>query len=584
MLLPKTTMVPAMRWGGIAAVLTVLLAFPAWGQSTLRSRPARPISVVDGIDWSLPSRARMSPSAGYLTWNPNWALAFADRPQYRDGGIHLASFLLPTWAELNPAEGEYDWRRLDQQIRFSTGKPGMGYVLCPVGFSETHPNFFRNRPQRRVTPVWVERKGEVTYLSNGAVAAWEPGSVHQRYFGQFLKALGARYKNDPKLIGVSMAGLDCFHGEWCWRGYDAGWVVADVDRVLREAEEQTGLTPATFEAWGKRFIDDYVAAFRPNQSKLVWMNSEDQCIWTPRRPKAYIAPATALWKYAYAKGCGNRDGGVEIWNRYLNEGHGMRWTDAGYLEVIEDLAPLRENRFWYTENEYYRRDWPKDDMRVRWFTSSMRTLQMRRQWMAVWSDLDMLDALIPGFVRWMELSLGKTARTSVDAWCWLREGYPKRRRPLKNYERWLFQRDVEPDGLTQPAERVDVSSIARGGNRYVFAEDYEYHARRTDVRSGSPYIYFSVDRTFAAGDTREWLFKVTYLDSPDVTWTVEYATAMRGTTVGIMRTEGTGQMRTATFTLPGVQFRRATRGMDFRIACRGDEDLTVQFVRLVKNR
>jgi len=155
---------------------------------------------------------------------------------------------------------------------------------------------------------------------------------------------------------------------------------------------------------------------------------------------------------------------------------------------------------------------------------------------------------------------------------------------LKNYERWLFQRDVEPDGLTQPAERVDVSSIARGGNRYVFAEDYEYHARRTDVRSGSPYIYFSVDRTFAAGDTREWLFKVTYLDSPDVTWTVEYATAMRGTTVGIMRTEGTGQMRTATFTLPGVQFRRATRGMDFRIACRGDEDLTVQFVRLVKNR
>lgn len=566
------------------STITILLTFTAAmcrGQSTYSDRQAAPVEIVPGIDWRLPDHTRMSPRAGYLTWNPNWARKRADLERYRDGGLHLGSILMPVWADMNPSENQYDWRRLDQHIRFSTEKPGTGYILCVVGFSQTHPNWKPKRSQRNVVPAWVEAKGKVGYLSNGMVAAWEPGCVYQRYFGRFLKALGDRYKADPKLIAVSMAGLDCYHGEWCWRGTKTSWDAADVDRTLLEAETTTGFNPQSFERWGMEFIDGYVAAFKPFQHKLVWMNGEDQFIWTPRRPQAYADPSQALWQYAYAQGCGGRDGAVEVWNRFLNPGHGMRWTEAGYLEVNEDLSPLRENCAWYTENEYYRLEWPEEEIRLRWFTSSMRALQMRRQWVAVWDLLDDLERLDPAFVRWTELSLGKNAQTSADAWCWLREGYPKRNRPLKNFERWLFQRDIMPDGLTRPAHKVTLGPIA-ATNRYVFAYDYEYQARRTDMAAGSHCIYFRADRNFVDTSTKGWQLKVSYVDSPDVTWTIEYSTDSGSTDTGIIHHTGTGTLQTISLELPGIQFRGAINGMDFRIVCLGPQDLTTQFVRLVK--
>lgn len=538
--------------------------------------------IADGYDWRLPQEVKMHPSAGYLTWNPNWARKIADRGFHPDGGIHLASILMPVWADMNPAEGEYDWRKLDQQIRFSTKKPGTGYVLAVVGFSKMHPNAFKKRPQRRVVPAWVEKKGKVSYLANGMVAYWEPGCVGQKYFGTFLKALGDRYKKDPKLVAVSMAGLDCYHGEWCWRGYDSGFDAAKVDEILREAEEKTGFNPKTYEAWGRKFIDDYVAAFSPNQRLLAWMNGSDNAIWTPRRKTEYEAPTIALWKYAYAEGCGNRDGAVEVWNRMLFDGFGTRWTDDGYLEVNEDLAPIKENRCWYTENEFYRKEWGDEENALRWFTASMRTLQMRRSWVAVGAELDYLGTLFPGFNRWVELSLGKTAKTSSDAWTWLREGYPKRDKPLKNYERWLFQRDTKPDGVTKPAQKIVVPPRLAKPNRYVFATDYEFHARRTDRANGSNAIYFRADPAFVGEGKGNWELKITFVDTPEARWLVEHSALKGKRKTGAVTNTGTGKLRTATFKLPALRFEQAFRGMDFRIISVGSKDTVIRLVRLVK--
>ena len=67
--------------------------------------------------------------------------------------------------------------------------------------------------------------------------------------------------NRPRLIGVDLRGLDCRDGEWCWR---------DGPRVLKEAEQQTGLTPAALRAWGMQFIRDYLDAFKGQRRKHIW--------------------------------------------------------------------------------------------------------------------------------------------------------------------------------------------------------------------------------------------------------------------------------------------------------------------------
>lgn len=543
---------------------------------------ATPVLHSDGIDWGLPASTKMTDGAGYLSWNPNWIHRRRQLDRYQDGSTHFATILMIAWGDLNPGEGVYDWRKLDQNIRFSTKNGGAGVVLCVVTYSKSHPKPYPNLPQSKVIPAWVEAKGRVSYLSNDAPAPWEPGSMIQKYHGIFLKEFGRRYKNDPRVVAVNMAGLDCEHGEWCWRGRGgAGWDAEDIDSVLREAEEKTGLTPETYEAWGRRFIDDHVEAFKPRQHKLVWMSGEDNAIWSPRRSREYIPATRRLWGYAYQRGCGGRDGAVEVWNRYLNPGHGMDWTREGYLEVDNHFAPFRNNAIWYTENEFFRNEWPRDELWLRWFTSSMRLLQMRRQWVAVGNNLEFLEQLDPEFLRYVELSLGKTSADSPDAWCWLREGYPKRDRPLKNYERWLFQRDIAPDGITRPAKRVEIGSFARS-NRYVFAEDHEFQARSTDVARGRRAIYFRVDPDFVRQPAKRWALVVSYLDQGDARWQVGYSNASGRAATPIVRNNDTGKLKSARFELPGLSFGQAFKGMDLRISCLGQSDLTVQLVRLIR--
>jgi len=541
------------------------------------SGTARVVDIVPGIDWSLPAHVKLSPYSGYMTWGWKWAHKQAKLPRYQDGNIHFCGFTGLRWGEVNPAEGVYDWTRIDKVVEEITSVPGVGFGFYVQCAAKIH-----HRQKVPVVPEWLAKKGTVTFLSNTSVAPWDRGSEYQKYLGRMIEELGARYKDHPKLIGVYMGGLDYRAGEWCWR---------DAPESVKEAFETTTLTPETFGAWGLQFIDDYVKAFKGQEHKLAWPGGYDHITFG----RAFRPAKRKLWQTAYAKGCGGRDGMVEAWNGYLNDGHGMRLTDAGYLEVIEDFAPIREGRIWYTENENYPRaftstnGWgvgfgPSTYAPMRWFVSNMRALQMRRNWLLIGSRATFpLLARDPEFTRWVELSIGKNATTSADAWSWLREGYRKQKPgTIKNFERWLLQRDVEPDGKTVTAAKVDLSWWGKHASWYV-GKDHEFHARRTDLANGSRYIYFRADREFLKRGPHRLLVKVTYRDGAPTEWRLEYAGAAGKARSEPITTQDTGEWQTVTLSVPDMQFSGTFADkMDFRLAVSGDRDLTVKMVRVVK--
>ena len=573
------------------ACLALLAAGAMAGEPTTRT-----LETVDGMDWSLPAWVKMTPNAGYFGGG-DWLKKRQALPRFSDGALHIAHYVGFSWAEANPAEGVYNWEMIDEKIRHATPEPSQGFVFnvrAHGRYNYTRWKWARSEEDRErilkstcMIPDWVIEKGKVRFLSNGAVAAWEPGCGYQKYFGQFLRALGDRYRGHPRLIAVDMRGLDCRYGEWCWR---------DGQHVLKEAEEQTGLTPDALRTWGMQFVRDYLAAFKGKERKLIWPNCGEAFIAKRGTEHDYGPASCALWQFVLSKGCGVRDGMPTAWFRYITPGWGCTVTDDGYLVFDESYPPYRGHAMMYSENSEYRK---RDDPRfgpasmngVRFFITSLRVLQLRRSWEWIpWRIMDSITEQIEpyggdAFVRWIEYELGKRAETSPDAWCWLREGYRAKwagYRPMKNFERWLLQRDVAPDGRTAPTDKIDISSLKYN---YPSGKGYEFHARRTDLANGGRYIYFRAERPFLSDGPHHVRLKVTYLDGPATDWRLEY-TGRDGTAkTPSVQTAGTGRWKTVTFGVSGLMFAGAFgNGMDFRLAVTGASDITVKFVRLLKVR
>jgi hypothetical protein len=560
-----------------------------------QERPAaRVVETVEGMDWWQPAWVKMTPNAGYFGGG-DWVQKRRALPHFRDGERHLAHYVTFSWAEANPAEDVYNWDLIDAKVRGATAQPDEGFVFWIQAYGRynyTRWKYARSEEERQriltetcMVPQWVIDRGNVRFLANGAIAAWQPECGYQEHLGKFLRALGARYRDHPALLGVDMRGLDCWYGEWCWRGGES---------AIKEAEEKTRLTPETLLAWGRQFIEDYVEAFRDHEGKLIWPNADDVFIARRGTEFDYGPASRALWQLAFSKGCGVRDGQPTVWYRYITPGWGCTVTDDGYLVFDDAHLPYRNRAMTYSENsEYSAKDDPERGPAslngMRFFIGTLRVLQLRHSWEWIpWRVMDQIEPLLgpyggPAFLTWSELELGKRADTSPDAWCWLREGYRAQwaqYKPVKNLERWLLQRDVEPDGRTVPVEQVDISAIKFN---YASGKRYEFHARRTDLAQGSRHVYFRVERQFLADGPHHVLLKVTYADGPRTAWRLEYTSPNGIVQSAPVETTATGKHLTVTLDIPDMQVAAGFRDqMDFRLTVLGEADLTVKFLRLVK--
>lgn len=286
---------------------------------------------------------------------------------------------------------------------------------------------------------------------------------------------------------------------------------------------------------------------------------------------------------AMRMGIGQRSGFIEDYLLGIdNPVLCQKLTHDGYIEVQRLCAPLVDGRAFGDENEEYGVEWKSRYGDVTYFPhryreSMLRLLQMRRNF--VWTSGFTLNEPLLGYVA---LSMGKNEQTSVDAWVYLRESYVSlidgRRHyadappnetvcgdalpPLavRNFERWLYQRDVVGGGRTVPTMRVDVPK--HYGMRHPHAL-YDYIARRTDLASQQSYISFAVDDYFAHGLVDDMYVKVTYHDvSSDARCSLRFVDATvdgdgndrHAYVYREFATAGSGKIRTVTFHLHRIKF------------------------------
>lgn len=144
-----------------------------------------------------------------------------------------------TWAELEPAEGVYNWDELDALI-----------LIARANGKRVAPRVYTNiGPYGQATPDWVFDDGAASYLQDPT----EPrqpmptDSVFTARFSAFLAAMGQRFDGDSSIEFIQTnAGMGGY-GEMVW-GYPQ-------DRL------PPGWTPSLQVATTERWIDRWRAAF-----------------------------------------------------------------------------------------------------------------------------------------------------------------------------------------------------------------------------------------------------------------------------------------------------------------------------------
>ncbi len=537
--------------------------------------PARPDGppageVTAGSDYWLPDWVEPEEFAGYVG-HPDRDLPGNDQRN-----------LWTTWAALEPEPGEYDWSPITTAL--SAAEAGGWqislHIQC-VTWGGGDPE--RGVAIPRTVPEWVPGAFDLTeddIIDLGGewglevIPGWRP-EIRAR-FDALLQALGETGVPQREALGSAyIHGISPSRGEEFWM--DQG--------RLDMLEAHGDFDADVLATWFTERIDAYAGAFAGVEHKLAWVGTLG--VWRWCEPD-YEAVVRGLIQHAWDVGAGIRSGIVEKYNVWLEEpALGQSVDDAGYLHTDETIPPLAEERYFGNENEAYGDSWTwlfgggaGDAIRYR--LSMLRALQMQVRFL--WTD-DPAERLDPELSYYARFAFGKRVENSPDAWCYLRESAVGRHITpagvVKNFERWLFQRDV-PGGMTVPTERVD-----RTFNAGSIGDDdpdafHDLLARRTDRENGQPHISFDLDDRFDVSGPVQ--IKVEIRDDSEASWRLEY----EGADGSVQRTaaftgQADGAVRTVSFTLDDVRFAGGLEhGMDFRIACEGPDDVTVRWVRVIR--
>lgn len=498
--------------------------------------------IATGWDWSLPAGIAPAERSGVVCSRLTQKL-----PGHRL--VHVAS----TWRELEPHEGEYVFDALKRKIEQAAA--GCDGVLLSVYGSVDEMRRFTDRTCTQVAearpgavPEWVMSRYHVgTVAAPPKPDAPRPFQLvnadvcnadFDRCYVRFVAALGR--SGIPKMPQVKYAYL---HEVSPSQGEESG---------LRDTGREGEVARQRIDAWAD--------AFAGVEYKL-----------------AYVGSRGANLAHAFSRGAGQRGGFIEAY--YLNLDNpqlGQSVDPQGYLITDESLPAIAEHRAFGEENEEYGESWvhrwgPIETQPLRYRESMLRALEMRRNY--IWNAAVPTD---PPLLDWVSLELGRDVTDAPDAWCELRQSELAQRkarsRPVKNFERWLYQRDIH--GVTTepaiPFARMEPHAKKRGAHPPT-----EYAARR------GPRIGFAVDDRFFLGGPHRVAVKVTFHDLEDAGFSLVYHTpageSRRPVAVG-----HTGEVRTATFILNNAVFDARGTDFDFELDADGKTEPTISFVRVVK--
>jgi len=276
-------------------------------------------------------------------------------------------------------------------------------------------------------------------------------------------------------------------------------------------------------------------------------------------------------------GFGIRRGFVEMYLYHIPDKQiGQHIDKNGYLLVDDSVEILRKNIFNGEENEEYEEKWATSDRgfrfgkttesyTYRYFTSNLRLLQMRCNYVLYNSF-----SIMPEQFVWVGQNLGRSFDNAPDIWCALRESYVRKVGPVKNFERWLYQRDSK--GFeTKPAVKIEqpIKMWMVEPGKY-----YDYIARQGQQ------IGLAVDDRWSGGRPVNVAVKVTYFDigRGAVNVFIRSKTSPGKRSINLT---GTGDLKTATFFFNDVIF--SAKGMNYDIILKSTgTDAVLSFVRVIK--
>lgn len=505
---------------------------------------------VDGEDWSLPPWVKAAPYSG-VQINPK--LYTAQFPARFQRAVHAS------WRETEPAEGTFDFSALREEI-LKQSEGGKSAVKLGLGASVWETRYFQSMEDRTIkktdvgtAPRWLKLRGipliEETPNKSIPFQVVNMDIYHQEYHRRYLKLIAAFGKS-----GIpQMKELDiCYvHLVSASRGEEgSGPPVGDPRRPLYEER---------LRAWAD--------AFKGAAHKLCIVSGKDEDM-----------------KLALNLGMGQRNGFVEHYLLHApNPSLGQELDADGYLVVNEKHPLIAENRASGDENEEYTsghitRFGPIETFPHRYHEATLRMLQMRRNF--VWAEFCPWY-VNPPLLHYLALELGKNAQTAPDAWCYLRESVVKGGKDgqtVKNFERWLFQRDAD-GARTLATEKFEVPP-----QMFEFDKNnlYDLTARQTQTAKGQSLIRFGVDEAFLAGGPHAVAVKITYLDRANAEWQLEYFTDVNKTAMRQVTCGDSGAAKTVTFILKDANFPgQGYKGTDLQIrALKGDA--VIRFARVIK--
>jgi len=498
------------------------------------------IEVVQGYDWRLPDYPQRSELSGLIS-------------ETRGSDEYVrADFHMVRWDKTNPRQNVYDFSELENSLRT---RPQQQVLIRLENYG------------RCEAPNWAAQ--QLQFTKGGTIIFWR--DRYLQLLKPYIREIAKLVNRYPQIAGVQIGISDGEYRIDCSNfAQKDGWGEFNLKPdELRDAQNQHGLTPEILERSAKRIIDLYANEFAGNTHKLVF-NNFDQFSWqeiaTP-----YNAKMIPIASYALNRGIGNRDGQIEHWMRYTQKIYGMELVPSSNqscsLEMNEGVAKRYANRYWGTENEefgdYY---WVRDvygspsNQAHRFFASSLRALQMRRNYMTIHGEA-MRKARDPvyktqNFLRYLDKTLGKQPIDTPDAFILLGERYianfrlteyPQSRQcqaqggaAIRSFGRWITE-----NSNSKPAMRVELpANDKRWGQGFYLPgnTDYEYAARAS--RQFNFDLHDELSQVRCSTGCRVEV-KVSYKDDNVSNIWVESSNSKSGS----LRTSGDGRVKTATFKL-----------------------------------
>jgi hypothetical protein len=525
-------------------------------------------------DWSLPNWVTPSPNTGIYGCNISNTDTFTTVEE-----VQLA------WKDFEPQEGVFDWTKL--QTALNGNKPvwirfyASDARHVPTWLKQKYPNI------KTVHWRWPDQPYTDIY---GWTGQNSPGNFYPMWdinIETEWRTVMQNFASKGFAKNKNLAFVYFPHG-WRWNEFSLKWV----PEMIKD-----GFSPSAYADWFKRTTQDYITAMNGQAGKLAYTGAgENEWIEQLAGPAAAydlwnstinLNGGNVLSQYTRKMQLGARNGYTEIFNGFASvPDWGLNLQPVGnyrYSVIDESNSLVSDNSLFYgTENEDFADNhWPNTNKYYYVKMANLLMLRMRMKWEVIGTP-----SIGTNLYSYVKKTMGKQVSNSPDAWVALRQyaiapnnGSTDKVENIRNFERWLYQREVATDGKTVQTYFANPPQEFKADNGTA------YEALSTDRVNGSNYMYFNLDDKFMYNGVNEVAIKVTYLDNFSGSWQLQYDAGGTNLYKAVSQiNKNDGKWKTVTFSLTDARFGNGqSGGNDFRIYNGGgSKDIAVRFVRVVK--